>query len=79
MQTISLQDLRDDAAGVIAAAQDRDILVVDNGKVVAVVSKPPPAAEFGRYWMEREKLLAGVVALPGWDSTNAVSEDRGRA
>jgi prevent-host-death family protein len=36
MQTISLQDLRDDAAGVIAAAQDRDILVVDNGKVVAV-------------------------------------------
>jgi hypothetical protein len=55
------------------------VLVVDGGKVVAVVSEPKPAADFAAYWEQRERQLQSVVSAPEWNSTDAVSEDRNRA
>ena len=78
MQTINIQELGENAPGVIAAAQNPDVFVVDGGKVVAVVSKPRAPANFEQYWQWREKMLEHVVAAPDWDSTQAVSDDRDR-
>ena len=78
MQTINVQQLGENAAGVIAAAQSGDVFVVEGGQVVAIVSKPRAPTDVSNYWREREALLAEVVAAPGWDSTNAVSDDRDR-
>ncbi len=77
MQVIDVQQLQENVASVIAAAQQGEVLVVQDGIVVAVVSKPKSHAD-AAYWREREALLADVVAAPGWDSTIAVSEDRDR-
>jgi hypothetical protein len=79
MQTVNVQQLRDDTAGVISAAQVADVLVVDEGRVVAVVTKPRTNADFEAYWQAREKLLAEVTVDSSWDSTQAISEDRDRA
>jgi hypothetical protein len=79
MQTTSLQQLRDDTAAVIAATENGEVLVVDGGKVVAVVSEPKPAADFAAYWEQRERQHQSVVSAPEWNSTDAVSEDRNRA
>ncbi len=77
MVTINVERLGDDVQGVIAAAQIGDVLVMDQGKIVAVVSKPRPIHD-AAYWRERDALLASVVAAPDWDSTVAVSQDRDR-
>jgi len=79
MQSANLQQLREDTASVIAAAQTEDVLVIEEGKVIAVVSRPRAAADFDKYWHDREKRLEPVVAAPGWDSSSAVSQDRDRA
>ncbi len=78
MQTVNVQQLSQDAAGVIAAAQHDDVLVIDAGRVVAVVTRPPVRRDFATYWQERERRLAGITIDPAWDSTAAVSEDRER-
>jgi hypothetical protein len=43
------------------------------------VSKPQSPAEWEAYWKQREARLAEIVAMPDWDSTAAISEDRDRA
>ena len=78
MHAVSIQQLRDDAAGVVSAAQQGDIAVLDEGRVVALVTKPRPIADFEAYWQERERLLAGIVVDPAWDSAEAISQDRDR-
>jgi len=78
MQTIDVQTLQNDAESVIEAAQTEDVLITSEGKVVAVVSKPPPF-DRARYLAERERLLAQISVDPDWDSTRAISEDRDRA
>ena len=46
---------------------------------LAVVSKLQSPSEWEAYWKQREALLAEIVAMPDWDSTVAISEDRDRA
>jgi hypothetical protein len=77
MQTANFQQLSEDAASVIAVAQDHDVLIVNEGKVVAVVSKPRPQHD-KEFWAQREKRLAEIVLNGEWDSTKAISEDRDR-
>jgi hypothetical protein len=79
MQTANLQQLRENTASVIAAAQTADMLVIEEGKMIAVVSRPRVAIDFAQYWIDRERSLELVVAEPGWDSASAVSHDRDRA
>ena len=79
MQTVDISQLRNDTSGVISAAQHSDVLVIDGGRVVAVVSKPRASADFEAYWQERERLLSGIKMNPEWDSAQAISEDRDRA
>jgi hypothetical protein len=79
MQTISLQQLRDDAEAAVVAAQKSDVLVVEDGKVLAVVSRPRASQNFAEYWQRREALLQGITAGPDWDSTQVISEDRERS
>jgi antitoxin (DNA-binding transcriptional repressor) of toxin-antitoxin stability system len=79
MQTTNLQQLRDDASGVIQAAQSGDVYVINEGKVVAVVSRPPASTNFAEYWRQREEALKGAVVQDGWDSTRAIEADRDRA
>jgi|KBSSwiStaDraftv2_1062776.scaffolds.fasta_scaffold919185_1 antitoxin (DNA-binding transcriptional repressor) of toxin-antitoxin stability system len=76
MQSVNIQQLRDDVAGVISAAQQGDVAVTDQGRIVAMVTKPRSNPDFESYWQWRERMLADVVAAPGWDSTQAVSDDR---
>jgi hypothetical protein len=78
MQTTNLEQLREDAAAVIAAAQNADIQVISEGKVVAVVSRPRPVQGFDEYWQKREEQLREIVLDVGWDSTKAIEEDRNR-
>jgi hypothetical protein len=78
MQTVNVQQLSQDPEGVIAAAQHHDVLVVEAGRVVAVVSKPPARRDFASYWQERVQRLAAITIDSTWDSTVAVSEDRDR-
>lgn len=78
MESVDVQQLGQEAARVIAAAQHGDVLVIDAGQVVAVVTKPPQRRDFATYWQEREQRLAGITIDPNWDSTTAVSEDRER-
>jgi hypothetical protein len=78
MQTTTLTQLCENASAVVAAAQKDDVFIVDQGKIVAVLSKPRLPADFDEYWKLREKMLADVIAAPGWDSTEAISEDRDR-
>ncbi|MCI0362109.1 MAG: hypothetical protein L0211_26810 [Planctomycetaceae bacterium] len=78
MQMIDVQQLQENAQGVIAAAQKEEILVVRDGVVVAVVSRPRRPADFSKYWEERELRLAGIDFGPDWDSTQIISEDRDR-
>lgn len=78
MQTIDVQTLQNDAESVIEAAQTEDVLITSDGKVVAVVSKPPPF-DHARYLVERERFLAQITVDPDWDSTQAISEDRDRS
>lgn len=78
MQTIDVQTLQKDAESVIEAAQTEDVLITSEGKVVAVVSKPPPF-DRSHYLAERQRLLAQITVDPDWDSTQAISEDRDRA
>lgn len=78
METVDVQQLGPETARVIAAAQHGDVLVVDSGRVVAVVTKPPAPRDFAIFWREREKRLAEITIDPSWDSTQAVSEDRER-
>jgi hypothetical protein len=79
MQIVELQAFRDDMERVIASAQTEEVLICDRGTAVVVLSKPKSPFDFERYWQEREAKLAEIQALPGWDSTIAVSEDRDRA
>jgi len=78
MQTVDVQMLQNDAESVIAAAQSEDVLITNHGRVVAVVSKPPPT-ESALYWAERERLLSPITVDRAWDSNQAISEDRDRA
>jgi hypothetical protein len=77
MQTVDVSQLSRDVPSVIAAAQREDVFVVEHGKVVAIVTKPRPGPD-ERYWRERERMLADIVADPEWDSTEAISQDRDR-
>ena len=79
MQTMSVEQLRADADRAIAAAQESDVFVVENGKVVAIVTRPRENKEFVDYWRQRETLLEGVIAGEDWDSAKAISDDRDRA
>ena len=87
MQTYDINQFRQDIDGVIAAAQKDDVQIVENGRVLAVVTAPPrqissprpmTREEFEAYWQERERILADVIVDPLWDSTQAISEDRDR-
>lgn len=78
MQTISFQQLCDDAGAAIAAAQQSDVFVVQDGKIVAVVSRPRVSQDFAEYWQQRETALKGIVAGADWDSAKIISEDRDR-
>lgn len=79
MQIIGLTQFRKDVEGVLAKAQTDEVLICDQGAALAVVSKPRVPADWAAYWAQREARLADIVAMPGWDSTIAVSEDRDRA
>jgi antitoxin (DNA-binding transcriptional repressor) of toxin-antitoxin stability system len=77
MTTIDVETLQRDTKSVIDAAQIEDVLITSDGKVVAVVSKPPPF-DYGEYLEERSRLLSQITIDPTWDSTKAISEDRDR-
>jgi hypothetical protein len=79
MQTIDINQSREDSANVISAAQQTDVYIVEQGRVVPVLSKPRASDNFEAYWQERERLLSRITIDPNWDSTEAVSEDRDRA
>ena len=79
MQIVELEQFRKDVDGVLAKAQTEEILICKHGTALAVVSKPKSPADWDAYWKQREARLAEIVALPGWDSTVAISEDRDRA
>jgi antitoxin (DNA-binding transcriptional repressor) of toxin-antitoxin stability system len=78
MDAVTIQQLRDDVSSVISAAQHGEVAVIDQGRVVAVVTKPRPIPDFEAYWRERERTLADIVVDPAWDSTEAISQDRDR-
>ena len=78
MQIVELDEFRNNIDGVLAKAQTDEVLICDRGNALAVVSKPKSPADWAAYWARREARLVEIVAMPGWDSTIAVSEDRDR-
>lgn len=79
MQIVELQKFREDIERVFASAQTEEVLICDHGTAVVVLSKPKTPVDMEQYWQQREARLAEIKAMPGWDSTVAVSEDRDRA
>lgn len=79
MEIIELHHFRNDIEGTLARAQNDDVLICDQGTAVAVVSKPKVATDWKHYWEERERLLSTITVDPGWDSTQAISDDRDRS
>jgi hypothetical protein len=77
MVTISVQQLHDETERFVRQAGAEEIQVEADGRVLAVLSRPPVPAEFEAYWRQREQTLARVSLRGEWDSTLAVSQDRG--
>lgn len=76
MVTISIMQLHDETERFVRQAGTEEIQVQADGRVLAVLCRPPVPAEFEAYWRQREQLLARVSLQGVWDSTEAVSQDR---
>lgn len=77
MLSVDIEQLGGEIHSLVAAAQTDDVYITDQGRIVAVLSKPKFALD-DDYRRRREALLAQLVVASDWDSTVAVSEDRDR-
>lgn len=76
MVTISIQQLHDETERFVRQAGAEQVQVQADGRVLAVLRRPPFPGEFEAYWFKREETLARVSLSGEWDSTLAVSQDR---
>jgi hypothetical protein len=77
MVTITIQQLHEETERFVRQAGEEEIQVQADGRVLAVLSRPRAPVEFEAYWRRREQVLSRVSLQGPWDSTQAVSEDRG--
>lgn len=77
MKTITIEELHRETGKFVHAAAAEDVVVVEQGKPVAVLKGPVNSGRFDEFWQQREQQLASIPAVAE-DSTAYVSEDRDR-
>jgi antitoxin (DNA-binding transcriptional repressor) of toxin-antitoxin stability system len=76
MQSITIEQLRQEPERYVQATQHGDIEIRAQGQPVAVLTAARNATVWQKYWNERERALSQVRLAADWDSMTAVSADR---
>lgn len=75
MRTISVEDLHEQTGQFVGLAAQKDIVVVQRGQPLAILTRFPDSVQWQRHWEEREQTLATLPRIDV-DSTESVSQDR---